>query len=151
MRKLAAASLIVAAFAVSRPAAAFEVYAGLGATMEGVPSAQFKGLGLALEGGVDDILSDIGVGGQIDFIDWKPSLTAQFRYSILSIPFVRLIAGVGVGLEGFAAKLGASAGAFIAGRISLGMPYLGLKLGVDYGFADGDTSVGSLITLGACF
>lgn len=150
MRKALLAVPVLAVLALARPASALpEIYAGLGATMAGVPSAKFEGLGFGVEAGVDDIFASLGLGAQVDFIDFDPALTAELRYSIIKVPFVRLYTGLGVGVAGLSTETTGTGGAFIGARISIIAIYVGIKLGIKYTVGAADpTAMSSLLTLG---
>lgn len=83
-----------------------------------------------VEGGADALYSDFGAGLRVDVgKSLDPALTAELRYSILKLPFIRLLAGGGFGVV--ARTWNGSVNAWVGGRVSLGVPYLGLRVGVE--------------------
>jgi hypothetical protein len=154
---ITAALVLLGAVATVRPAAALpEPFVGIGASTFGLPGGSGTSYGLALEGGVDDILSDIGAGLRIDapFSNFtSPLIAAQFRYNILKIPFVRLLAGLDIGVKGTTAKdssWNGAGGAWAGARVSLGLPYIAAIVGLGY-VKGGGGDLYSAITLGVSF
>jgi hypothetical protein len=137
MKRVLLLLLLLAPIALAaRPASALpEAYAGLGVRSYDLPGADGNQYAGSLEGGVDDVLSNIGAGLRIDLPDWKPAAVVQLRYSVFKIPFVRIIAGLGGGVE--RARTGGSSSLswngtyelFAGARFSLGLPYLAVNLG----------------------
>ena len=149
--------IIVLAFlsvsaAAAAPAHALlpEPYVGLGTRTFGLPSGS-AGWALSLEGGADAILSDMGAGIRVDF-PFKslgnPLIAAQFRYSILKIPFIRILAGAEGGVIKGSKSMDGTFGAWLGARASLGLPYVNLNLGYSYA---GKAELFSVITIGMSF
>ncbi len=112
-----------------------DLYMGAGTrSVGGLPGASdandFK-MAPLLEVGVDNIrvLDKWGAGLKAYFLKGG-HLSAEVRYQLFALPGLRLLAGVDVGLLGKSSALDGSFGAFVAGRLTLTFPYLGLQLGV---------------------
>ena len=127
-----------------------EFYAGVGThTYGGFPGQSGINYGGTIETGIDSIaMSKFGLGLRLDMPTFSPLTTAtnlELRYSIFTVPFVRLLAGVWAGFskqDGFVGTYGA----FGAARVSLGLPYIALNLG-GQGVSDHFTAFGQ-ITIG---
>jgi len=122
----------------ARPAIALpEVYGGLGARSYGMPGSDKGAYSGTLEAGVDAIFANLGLGVRVDNPTWQPAVAVQLRYSVFKIPFVRIFAGVGGGVErGGNDKPGSkdlswngTYEVFAGARVSMGLPYLGLNVG----------------------
>ncbi len=119
----------------ARPAAALpEIYGGLGVRSYALPGSDSAAYAGTLEAGVDAIFSDIGAGLRVDTPQWKPAVAVQLRYSVLKVPFARIFAGIGGGVE--RARVDSNAlswngtfEVFAGARVSMGLPYLGLNVG----------------------
>lgn len=116
-----------------------EVYAGAGArSFSGLPGQPSARMAPSLEVGVDSIrlLGKWGAGLRAAFRGGQ-HLSAEVRYLFFSLPGLRLVAGADVGLGGRSGPLDGSFGAFVAGRLVLGFPYLALHAGVYRGAGGG--------------
>ncbi|MSP93047.1 MAG: hypothetical protein EXR79_14805 [Myxococcales bacterium] len=144
------AFLAVSAAAAPAHALLPEPYVGLGTRTFGLPSGN-AGWALSLEGGADAIFSDMGAGIRVDFpFDsfGNPLIAAQFRYSILKVPFIRILAAAEGGVIKGSKSMDGTFGAWLGARASLGLPYLNLNLGYSYA---GKAELFSVITIGMSF
>lgn len=134
LRLLFALALTATALGLARPAHALpEPYVGIGAF--GSKDGDSSLFAAELEGGVDAIYSGLGVGARVELpLSFKPGLTAELRYTIIKLPFVRLLGGVGGGVvkgdDPVKSDWAGTANAFVSGRVSLGLPYVAVRLGV---------------------
>jgi hypothetical protein len=132
MRALLIVLAMVTVAGVARPAAALpEAYVGLGARTYGLPGTAGVRYAGSLEAGADAIYNDLGLGLRIDVPDLNPSFMAQFRYSVLKLPTVRLLAAGSLGVQkppsGY--EFSRAYELLLGARASLGLPYVGLDLG----------------------
>ncbi len=128
------------------------LYGGIGThTYGGFPGQSTTSYGGTLELGWDDMIQKFGFGVRFDLPTLKafdPAANVELRYSIVSVPFFRLVAGVFGGVKkdvGFSGTYGA----FGAARVSLGLPYIGLNLGVQG--VNSDVSAFGQMTVGVVF
>jgi hypothetical protein len=128
------------------------IYGGIGThTYRGFPGQSGTDYGATLELGIDDIIQKWGVGARFDlpsFTSFNPAANVEVRYSILSVPFFRVIGGVFGGVQKNVGTTG-TYGVFGAARVSMGLPYLGVNLG----FQGQNTYLSAFgqITVGAVF
>lgn len=141
---LVLAFLAAAVWLPARPAAALpgigELYAGLGIrTFGGLPGGSDATYAPSLEAGIDGVLKDFGVGLRLDAPRLDPGLSVEIRYSVLSIPFVRVVAGVIGGVQDGKGTRGwdGTYGAFGSARVSLGSPYLQAQVGLHHAYQPG--------------
>ena len=132
------------------------LYGGLGThTYNGFPGMTGTDYGATPELGIDDVVQKLGFGIRLDLPNVSPISTAanlELRYSIVGVPFFRLIGGVFGGVAKDVRTfvgLNGTYGVFAAARISLGMPYLGINLG--YQGVKTDLSPFGQVTLGVVF
>ena len=132
---------------------------GLGAPYVGIGTHTYGGIfgqsgvnyGGTLEAGIDDLFKSFGLGVRLDsptFKTFNPTANIELRYSIFSVPFLRIVGGVfggvqkNVGLDGMY-------GFFGAARVSLGLPYVGVNIGAQGG--NGYFTPYGQLTLGVVF
>jgi len=139
-------------------AADFEVYGGVGVRVFDLPASSNSDYASTVEGGVDEILAGLGVGLRIDTPRWNPAVALQLRYSLLDRANVRVLAGVGAGVERLSDASGASYDwdntyeFFAAARFKLGLPYLGVCLGgAKSRFGRGSFQMSTTLTAGLAF
>ncbi len=127
-------------------------YVGIGThTYGGFPGVSNVNYGGTLELGIDDLLKSFGIGLRMDlptFKSFDPAANIELRYSVFSVPFVRLLAGVFAGVQKNVG-LDGTYGFFGAARFSLGLPYLGINLGAQGG--NGYFTPYGQLTLGVVF
>jgi len=147
-RVLLTFAFVLGMFCVARPAAALlpEPYVGIGAA--GARYGSELGVAFTAEAGVDDIISSLGVGLRVELPSFDPILLAELRYSIIKLPFVRLLAGLHGGVEHTTKDWNGALGAFVGGRVSLGVPYLAATVGVS---SAGEIHPYATVTLGVSF
>lgn len=109
-----------------------EFYAGGGARtyggFPGQPAASYMG---TVEVGLDDVVAKLGAGLRLDVPkSLQPGLALELRYSILSLPFFRLLGGVSGGAFKGGDAWAKTYSAFLGARISLGLPYVGASVGL---------------------
>ncbi len=113
---------------------------GIGALYGGIGTHTYGGFigqsgtsyGGTLELGIDDVVAKLGFGLRFDlptFKTFSPAANIELRYSLFSVPFFRVIGGVFGGVQKDVGLNGVY-GVFGAARVSLGLPYLGLNLGL---------------------
>ncbi len=128
------------------------IYGGIGThTYHGFPGQAGTDYGATLELGIDDIFSKIGFGVRFDlpsFASFNPAANLEVRYSIVSVPFFRVIGGAFGGVQKNFGTTGIY-GVFGAARVSLGLPYLGVNLG--FQGQNTDLSAFGQVTVGAVF
>ncbi len=113
-----------------------DVYLGAGArSLGGTPGASKESevrMAMTLEAGVDDLrlLRNWGVGVRADIGPSTRRLAAEVRYVLVQFIGVKVLAGAELGLAGNKGTLDGSFGAFVAGRLVLGFPYLGAQFGL---------------------
>ncbi len=130
------AATTLAATAASALPVLGDVYLGAGArSLGGTPGLSKESavrMAMTLEAGVDDLrlLRNLGIGMRADIGPGTKRLAAEFRYVLLQFVGVKLLAGGELGLTGNKGVLDGSLGAFVAGRLVLGFPYLGAQFGI---------------------
>lgn len=150
-----AAALLAAAPAQAVPGLG-EVYVGGGLrTFGGTPGLSDEGKHLAyggtFEAGVDNsgLLRQWGAGIRGDWNNGPGRWSAEARYTALTLPAVRAVVG---GALGFDDKgLDGRIGGFVAARIVLGLPYLGVQVGLYRDSASGDMTSAGQLTVGVAF
>ncbi|MBM4343666.1 MAG: hypothetical protein FJ100_09850 [Deltaproteobacteria bacterium] len=135
-----------------------DVYLGAGArSLGGTPGVSKEGdvrIAMTLEAGVDDLrlVRNWGVGVRADLGPGTKRLAAEIRYVLVQFVGVKVLAGGELGLTGNKGALDGSFGAFVAGRLVLGFPYLGAQFGI-YRTPGGNATVSSsaMLTGGVSF
>lgn len=133
-----------------------ELYLGGGLrSFGGTPGLSDSGkaidYGGTLELGIDDfsLLPQWGAGLRGDWNDGPGRWSAELRYTALSLPLVRALVGASLGFAD--SGLDGRLGGFVAARVVLGLPYIGLQVGVYRDPAKQDVSSGGLLTVGVAF
>lgn len=158
-----AAILAATAAAWSLGAAPAEAVPGLGELYVGGGLRSFGGTpglsesgkaidyGGTLELGIDDIafLPQWGAGLRGDWNDGPGRWSAELRYTALSLPLVRAVVGASLGYAD--SGLDGRLGGFVAARVVLGLPYVGLQVGVYRDPVKQDVSSGGQLTVGVAF
>lgn len=160
-RILLAVSFAFPVLCAARDASAIgpELYAGLGVRTLDLPGGDRTDYSGTLEAGIDNIIADIGAGLRIDTPRWKPAVALQLRYTLLSLPLVRLLAGAGAGVErspngsgGNSYSWNGTYEVFAGARFSMGLPYLGLNIGgAKSNFGSEGFQLFSTLTVGLAF
>lgn len=133
-----------------------EVYAGGGLrSFGGTPGLsdhpQAIDYGGTVELGLDDfaLLPRWGAGLRRDWNGGPGRWSAEVRYTALSLPLVRALLGASLGFGD--AGLDGRLGGFVAARVVLGLPYVGVQVGVYRDPFRQDVSSGGQVTVGVAF
>ena len=112
-----------------------DIYVGAGTRsvggIPGVSASDAVKMAPMLEAGVDKIsVFDKWGAGIKAYFRQGGHLSAEVRYTFLALPGLHVLGGFDFGLLGKNSSLDGSFGAFAAGRLTLGLPYLALQVGV---------------------
>lgn len=133
-----------------------DVYVGGGLkSFGGTPGLSDEGkrldYGGTFELGLDDfsLLPQWGAGLRGDWNGGAGRWSAELRYTALSLPLLRALVGASLGFGD--AGLDGRLGGFVAARLVLGLPYVGLQVGVYRDPQRDDVASGGQLTLGVSF